>query len=849
VEDRVEAFIAADATFYDVLHSSKAETGNFSLGVRELPAGWGREERDDWVVMRRPETVLPVQGWKIHASSCMDNAERVLETVWNYCVPRNISFKFLRSQGALLGRVSKYAARGFSGKLVTIYPADDAACELILNELGELLDGEPNPYILSDLRWGKGPLYVRYGAFANRFCVADNGRIVGAIEDDSGTLVPDRRGPVFYVPPWIQLPEFLKPHLEARNSVTMEGVPYAIDRVVHFSNGGGIYVARRTNGGDEEVVLKEARPYSGLDANGEDAVRRLEREFHLMCRFEGVPGVPRAYEMFDVGEHRFLAMEFIDGRPLSREIVRRYPLIQPDATPEDYQEFTDWALKIYDQVEAAIAAIHERGYVYGDLHLFNVLVREDDSIGLLDFEVTMPIDEATRPGLANQGFSAPRGTTGVDIDRYALGCLRLALFLPMTNVVWLDRGKAHHFARIILEHFPVPEDFLARAIEAIDPPAVVIPNIRPWPECRDDLATAILASATPERSDRLFPGDIRQFSAGGGISLAYGAAGVLYALAATGAGRFPEHDRWLLDRVARPEGGTPLGFWDGLHGAVYVLDFLGYQEEAHDLLKVCLAEDWTSLGLDLHSGLAGIGLNLLHLADSTGDASLREAGLRAASLVAQRLGDESSVPETSGRDNPLAGLLRGSSGPALLLMRAFDETGDAELLDRAATAIRMDLKRSITRPDGVLEVNEGWRTMPYLETGSVGIGFAIDAYLERREDERFREALTGIDKSARSTMYILSGVFTGRSGIALYLAHRRDPEVARQIQNLSWHAIPYGGGLAFPGTGLLRLSMDLATGTAGVLLAMGAARGDLDAPVQAPLLTLSKTPASTGAGR
>jgi serine/threonine protein kinase len=844
VDDRYEAFIAADATFYDVLHSSKAETGNFSLGGAEPPAGWGREERDEWIVMRRPETVLPLQGWKIHASSCLDNAERVLEKVWNYCIPRGISFKFLRSQGALLGRVSKYAARGFSGKLVTIYPADDAACELILNELGELLDGEPNPYILSDLRWGKGPLYVRYGAFVNRFCVADNGRTVGAIEDDSGTLVPDRRGPVFYVPPWVELPGFLAPHLEARNSVTMEGVPYAVERVLHFSNGGGIYVARK---GDEQVVLKEARPHSGLDARGDDAVRRLEREFDLMRRFEGVPGVPRAYETFDVGEHRFLAMEFVDGRPLSREIVRRYPLIKPDATPSDYAEFTDWALKIYDQVETAIAAIHDRGYVYGDLHLFNVLVRDDDSIGLLDFEVAMPIAEATRPGLANQGFAAPRGTTGRDIDLYALACLRLALFLPMTSVVWLDRGKARHFAHIIGEHFPVPQDFLDRALKVIDPPAAPIPSIRPWPDCRHDLATAILASATPERSDRLFPGDIRQFSAGGGISLAYGAAGVLYALAATGAGRFPEHDRWLLDRAARPESGTPLGFWDGLHGVVFALDFLGYEDDARDLLHKCLSEDWTSLGIDLHSGLAGVGLNLLHLADRFGDPALREAGLRAASLVAQRLGSEDDVPETSGRDNPLAGLLRGCSGPALLLTRAYDLVGDEALLDRAATAIRMDLKRSVVREDGVLEVNEGWRTMPYLETGSVGIGLAIDAYLRRREDDRFRQAAAGIDKAAKSKMYILPGLFSGRAGIALYLAHKRDPEVAQQIQSLSWHAIPYGGGLAFPGTGLMRLSMDLATGTAGVLLAIGSAHHD--EPVQAPLLTLTQTPAPTGAGR
>lgn len=38
--------------------------------------------------------------------------------------------------------------------------------------------------------------------------------------------------------------------------------------------------------------------------------------------------------------------------------------------------------------------------------------------------------------------------------------------------------------------------------------------------------------------------------------------------------------------------------------------------------------------------------------------------------------------------------------------------------------------------------------------------------------------------------------------------------------------MPHGDGLAFPGRHLVRLSMDLATGSAGVLLAMdGAHRG------------------------
>jgi hypothetical protein len=62
----------------------------------------------------------------------------------------------------------------------------------------------------------------------------------------------------------------------------------------------------------------------------------------------------------------------------------------------------------------------------------------------------------------------------------------------------------------------------------------------------------------------------------------------------------------------------------------------------------------------------------------------------------------------------------------------------------------------------------------------------------------------------------------------------RDPVVADQVRRLTWHALTYRGHLAFPGDQLLRLSMDLATGTAGVLLALGAALHD--APVHLPFL-------------
>jgi serine/threonine protein kinase len=683
----------------------------------------------------------------------------------------------------------------------------------------------------------------------------------------------------------VTLPGFLAPQLAARNAVTVDDLPYTVERVLHFSNGGGIYLGRDSRTG-ERVVLKEGRPHSGLDARGDDAVSRLEREHAMLERLAGIPGIPAVRDLFWLGEHRFLGMEYIDGPVLSQAIVRRYPLIDPAAGPAEYARFTDWARQVHDQVAATVTAMHERGVVHGDLHLFNIMVREDERTGdprvtVLDFEVAAPVEDAVRPGLGNQGFAAPRGTTGFDLDRYGLACLRLALFLPMTNLLWLHRPKAHHYAEIIAEHFPLPRtpdrpvpEFLAGAVEVIAPgprPAGAVPRLEPdphrWPELRDQLARAIVASATPDRDDRLFPGDVEQFSAGG-LGLAYGAAGVLYALSATGAGRHPRLEEWLLRRATDPPGGTRPGLYDGLHGVAFALEHLGHRQPALDTLDICLRENWQSLGLDLAGGLAGVGLNLLRLADRTGEPGLRVAARQATELVADRLAAEppdppGGAPLVSGRVQGYAGLLRGWSGAALLLLRGYDDTGETGYLDQAAAALRRDLRRCVVRENGVLEVNEGWRTMPYLDVGSVGIGLVLDEYLARRHDDELAQASRGAVDAAQAEMYILPGLFSGRAGILLYLAGRspapaRDPQVARQVRGLAWHALPYADGLAFPGTGLLRLSMDLATGTAGVLLALGAALHDR--PVHAPLLgpaalgagappAGTQTPAPTGAGR
>ncbi|MEU3736096.1 class III lanthionine synthetase LanKC [Streptomyces sp. NPDC032198] len=869
MDKRYEVYCLADRFFYDTPdRMSVGVTGTapeFGTAGRTVPAGWRSARVGDWLTLApvdedghsRP---APAQGWKVHVSATLENADRIAAIVWDYCVPRVVPFKFIAGERLLHLRNSKYAGRDGSGKFATLYPADEEQLHSVLRELGDLLEGCEGPYILTDLRWREGPLYVRYGAFTRRVCADERGSLVPAIEDDQGRLVPDSRDPAFKVPEWVTLPAFLEPQLAARNNQTVTDLPYRMEKALHFSNGGGVYAGTDTRDG-RKVVLKEGRPYAGLASDGADAVARLERERDALQKLSGLGIAPEVRDWFELGGHRFLVMDFLEGRTLNSFFADRHPLCVNEPAPEAIAAYTEWALRIHRAVEEAVAAVHGRGVVFNDLHLFNIMVAPDEqSVALLDFEAATTVGEDGRQIVAHPGFVAPADRRGTDVDRYALACLRLALFLPITTLLSIDRGKAAHLAKVITAEFPdVPKEFLDEAVVEIEratrgqghatgaarpAAATSAPLVDPadWPYSRDSMVKAILASATPERDDRLFPGDVAQFTDGGGLGLAHGAAGVLLALAESGAERYEEGERWLLKHTEPAPPGTPLGLNDGLAGIAHVLERLGHRTRALDLMETVLQENWQRLPSDLNGGLAGLGLALDALAHSTGEEALAQHALRAAELLGERLTAQSPP---NGR--PRAGLLHGATGPALLFLRLYERNGDPALLDLAGRALRADLAQCVAQRDGSLAVNEGWRTMPYLGDGSVGIGMVLDDYLAHRDDAEFEAARPGVLSAARSRFCAQPGLFQGRAGLLLHLNRSTAPgitpeDITAQIEELGWFSMSYAGQLAFPGHQMMRLSMDLHTGTAGCLLALSAALGDSGAHV--PFLPPPRRPQS-----
>src|SRR5205807_6156101 len=98
------------------------------------------------------------------------------------------------------------------------------------------------------------------------------------------------------------------------------------------------------------------------------------------------------------------------------------------------------------------------------------------------------------------------------------------------------------------------------------------------------------------------------------------------------------------------------GFYDGAHGIAHVLDEFGHADLADELIASAAPAARVMTAHPLHGGLAGIGLNLLHLGERRADPALREQSVEIGERLANAVRD---AAPTRGRAR--AGLMHGWS--------------------------------------------------------------------------------------------------------------------------------------------------------------------------------------------
>ncbi len=834
------AFATRDALFYDVPARADLDVSpEFEVDASEDWSGWNTLREDHWVHWLPRGLVLPDQGWKIHISTTPATADKTLLTTSAYCGAHAVPFKHVRSSSTLLSALAKDADRGSAGKFITLYPPTVDALEEHLVGLEQLLGGAPGPYILSDLRWNQGPLFVRYGAFT-RITTLEDGRTVPAIRDPrSDALVPDQRQPYFQVPAWVEVPRFLQQQIDSLDHRPPAGFP-KITAALHHSNSGGVYAADLNGRG---VILKEARPHSGWTPDGRDAVTRLVHEEQVLSALPVSVSAPRPVGHFEAHGHRFLALERIAGESLANLVVMRNPITSDANNAADYEAYRDWALRIATSVRAQVDQLHASGVVHGDLHPRNVLVDDNDRVTLVDFEVSTLTSSDEPPLVGVAGFVPPDTCSPAERDLYAVACLELFLFLPLTPVLALAPTKPIQLLREAAMLFDLDHSWVKRQLAVLAPAGgrKAEPASASMQLTSQQVANQLRADAQPWRSDRLWPGDPRQFSEAR-YSLGFGALGVASALKACGVSLSEQQSHWIHASLETDLAEQPLGLMNGLAGAVWGCRALEWHCDAERVLEALRRSHWYELDTALYAGIPGVALTLLaNAARQPTDAelalemwtSLRER-VRSAEVLTR-------VPTDGG------GLFGGTSGTALLSMRLYDHFHDEEMLSFAEEAIERDLATLAEAPDGSLHTNEGWRLLPYLGYGSAGIGLLLAELLTHGSGtNRQRDALTAILRAACAPFTVQSGLLHGRAGLIHFLGaaerlgfsspHVREA-AERHVNALQLHALPTIEGARFVGNGLLRASCDFASGSAGVLAVL-TAREVGSVPPSSPLRIL-----------
>ena len=143
---------------------------------------------------------------------------------------------------------------------------------------------------------------------------------------------------------------------------------------------GEVYRARDTRLG-RDVAIKALPAQFAQDP---DRLARFEREAKLLASLSH-PHIAGIFGLEDIGGHRYLALEFVEGETLAQRL--------------DHSTLTiDEALQFGRQIASALETAHEQGIAHRDLKPGNVMITTAGDVKVLDF------------GLAKGGMGSGSGS-------------------------------------------------------------------------------------------------------------------------------------------------------------------------------------------------------------------------------------------------------------------------------------------------------------------------------------------------------------------------------------------------------------------------------------------------------
>jgi hypothetical protein len=201
--------------------------------------------------------------------------------------------------------------------------------------------------------------------------------------------------------------------------------PYEIEREIGRGGMAVVFLARDTRS-NLDVALKQVPV--GLDRETREVFEAEQWGARLQEQFSAVsPLVPKVYERRTLGDHFYVAMEYVDGENLS-DAIGRGPLPVPRAVSiaTELARFLDAAHRF----EVTLGDRQLRSLLHGDLKPKNVRITSGDRVKILDFGIAKALSmtrRVTRNDFGSIAYLSPERLESGEIDEasdlWAIGVL------------------------------------------------------------------------------------------------------------------------------------------------------------------------------------------------------------------------------------------------------------------------------------------------------------------------------------------------------------------------------------------------------------------------------------------
>ncbi|MCU5747090.1 class III lanthionine synthetase LanKC [Staphylococcus sp. SQ8-PEA] len=790
-----------------------------------IPTNYTKMTGDHWTNISNYNQSLPEQGWKIHISTQLKTAKKTLSSVAELMFNEGVSFKYVKSMHELMLKDSKYGDRSSSGKFITIYPSSTEQFVDLLYKLKEKLSYLPKgPYILNDKRWYDSNIYFRYGGFMPKTFYHD-GEVLDAIVDPNGNLIEDQRKPFYSIPDFIEEPKPIK-RMEEETKKEYEKTcidNYDIKEALHFSNGGGVYLANHEKWG--EVILKEGRPHTASDFDDIDAFKRLENEGEILKKLKMAQYPVGIYEDFIAWEHKFIVEEHIQGNSLSIWIVNNYPF----SSNKKNDMYVKSSINILNELINSIEEIHSFGIGFGDLQPANIMITPDEKVRLIDFETAGPLNGPIA-SVMTPGFIGDPNMCKEQSDWFAVLRIAKQMFVPIGNVQDISHKLDEVHNSWVEKVFGTEALKIIKKIEVICDKYSSLPmkefiksdetSIRDFNlvSIKEKLVNSIKSDLYSEES--LIHGDIRQYEMDSGkLNVLTGGFGVI--MAVKRAGEWDEKfNEWIENLADSRLMNLEDGLYTGKMGIANVLIETDYKERAKKLIETIDIES-NIHDISIASGLSGLGLGFLGIYYEFGEEDYLNKCKKIGELLEKNL--ENDIPiHTFDYDIVDKGFLTSWSGASLFMSSLYKATDNKKWLTISEQMLDKELEKTLFDEDGLFQTDDDFRILPYLSSGGSGLAIPIIQLQNIRYSNKWIKELEGIAKISHSKTFYNAGLFQGTTGI-LSISHLLDSYLDRRdlvnssLFTLNLHLIETKDSVYVPGDSCFRISSDLMSGSAGLL--------------------------------